>query len=145
MITLFTAGYQGRGIEEFIDMLRAHGVAHLIDIRQRPYGRKPDFNKRRLSEYLAAAGIGYTHIIELGTPKPLRDEVRRSHDYPAFFAAMDALLAEQGPALDQALALAAAQPSVLLCFEADAATCHRTPVARAMARRAPDGLEIVDL
>lgn len=145
MITLFTAGYEGRAIAEFIDMLRAHGVAHLIDVRERPLSRKPDFGKRRLAGHLAAAGIAYTHIVELGTPKPLRDEVRRSRDYPAFFARMDALLAEQGPALDRALAIAAAEPAVLLCFEADPAVCHRTPVAAAMERRAPGGLEVVHL
>jgi len=145
MITLFTAGYQGRAVDEFVDMLRAHGVAHLIDVRERPFSRKPDFNKRRLADHLAAAGIAYTHIVELGTPKALRDAVRRSHDYPAFFAEMDALLAAQGPALDRALAIAAAAPTALLCFEADPATCHRTPVAQAMARRAPAGLAIVHL
>lgn len=145
MITLFTAGYEGRAIAEFLDMLRAHGVAHLIDVRELPISRKPDFGKRRLAGHLAAAGVGYTHIVELGTPKPLRDEVRRTRDYVAFFAQMDALLAEQGPALDRALAIAAAGPAVLLCFEADPATCHRTPVAAAMAGRAPEGLEIVHL
>lgn len=145
MLTLFSAGYEGRVIDEFIDMLRAHGVAHLIDVRERPLSRKPDFSKRRLAAHLAAAGLAYTHIVELGTPKPLRDEVRRSHDYAAFFARMGDLLAEQGPALDRALAIATAEPAALLCFEADPATCHRTPVAAAMARRAPGGLEIVHL
>jgi uncharacterized protein (DUF488 family) len=145
MITLFTAGYEGRAINEFLDMLRAHGVAHLIDVRQLPISRKPDFGKRRLAGHLAAAGIGYSHIVELGTPKPLRDEVRRSRDYPAFFAQMDALLDEQPAALDQALAIAAVAPALLLCFEANPAICHRTPVAAAMARRAPAGLEVVHL
>jgi len=75
--TLFTTGYQGHTIETFLDLLLAHGIAHVIDVRQLPFSRKPDFSKKRLTAHLAAVGIAYTHLVELGTPKPLRDEVRR--------------------------------------------------------------------
>ncbi len=30
--------------------------------------------------FYAGVGIAYTHLAALGTPKPLRDEVRREHD-----------------------------------------------------------------
>src|SRR5689334_24936877 len=86
--TLFTAGYQGHNIETFLDLLVSHGVEQLIDVRQLPFSRKPDFSKKRLTAHLASVGIAYTHLAALGTPKPLRDELRREHDFPAFFAAM---------------------------------------------------------
>lgn len=136
MLTFYTAGYQGHSIETFLDLLLAHGIAHVIDVRQLPFSRKPDFSKKRLTAHLAGVGIGYTHLVALGTPKPLRDEVRRSHDYPAFFAAMDALVAAQPDALQAALDLARAQPSALLCFEADYTECHRLSVATALERLA---------
>ena len=132
MLTFFTAGYQGHSIETFVDLLLAHGVAHVIDVRQLPFSRKPDFSKKRLTAHLAAAGIGYIHLVALGTPKALRDEVRRDHDYPAFFAAMQAIIADQPDALQTALDLARAQPSALLCFEANHAECHRLTVANAL-------------
>src|SRR5215212_3957729 len=87
-LTFFTAGYQGHNIETFLDLLVSHGVEQLIDVRQLPFSRKPDFSKKRLTTHLAGVGIAYTHLAALGTPKPLRDEVRREHDFPAFFAAM---------------------------------------------------------
>ena len=136
MFTFFTAGYQGHSIETFLDLLLSHGIAHVIDVRQLPFSRKPDFSKKRLTAHLAGVGIGYTHLVALGTPKPLRDEVRRNHDYLAFFAAIEAIIAAQPEALQVALDLARAEPALLLCFEANYAECHRLSVANALERLA---------
>jgi uncharacterized protein (DUF488 family) len=145
MLTLFTAGYQGHNIETFLDLLLGHGIAHVIDIRQLPFSRKPDFSKKRLAGHLAGVGIGYTHLVALGTPKPLRDELRRGHDYAAFFTAMEAIIAAQPEALQAALDLARAQPSVLLCFEANHTECHRLVVASALERLANQRCVVVHL
>ena len=134
MVTLYTVGYQGHSIETFLDLLQANEVAQIIDVRQLPFSRKPDFSKKRLAAHLADAGIGYSHLVALGTPKALRDEVRRSQDYESFFAAMEAIVAGQPDAVQAALDLARAQPSALLCFEANAAECHRLVVAQAIER-----------
>lgn len=134
MLTFFTAGYQGHRIETFLDLLLTHRIEHVLDVRQRPFSRKPDFSKKRLAEHLARVDIGYTHLVALGTPKALRDELRYNHDYPAFFAAMEVLIAAQPEALQAALGLARAQPSVLLCFEAKHNECHRFVVAQALER-----------
>jgi uncharacterized protein (DUF488 family) len=145
MTTLFTVGYQGHSIDSFLDLLQAHGVAQLLDVRQLPFSRKPDFSKKRLSAHLAEAGIAYAHLVALGTPKSMRDEIRRSGDYPAFFAAMETLVAGQPEALREALGLAQQQTCALLCFEADVHTCHRLTVAQALARLADGALEVVHL
>jgi len=92
--------------------------------------------QRALHAHLAGVGIGYTHLVALGTPKPLRDELRRDHDLPSFFAAMEAIVADQPAALAAALDLARAQPAALLCFEASHAECHRLVVASALERLA---------
>jgi uncharacterized protein (DUF488 family) len=126
-------------------MLQAHAIQHVIDVRQLPFSRKPDFSKKRLTGHLQAVEIGYTHLVALGTPKPLRDGVRRTHDYAAFFEAMRALVAAEPEALAEALVLARARPSALLCFEADHATCHRTTVAEAIWALDPGGLQVVHL
>lgn len=143
MITLFTVGYEGQHIGPFIELLQAHGIEYVIDVRERPLSRKPDFSKRRLAAHLEAAGIGYSHLVELGTPKPIRDEKRRTHDLERFFAAVRPLLAAEPAALAQAVALAQAHTSALFCFEAQAGECHRRAVAEAMAQLAP--LQVVDL
>jgi uncharacterized protein (DUF488 family) len=142
---LFTAGYQGHNIETFLDLLLSHGVEQLIDVRQLPFSRKPDFSKKRLTAHLAGVGIAYAHLVALGTPKPLRDELRREHDYPAFFTAMQSILDAQPEAVDQALELARARPSALLCFEAKYDECHRLVVAQAIERLAGGACRVVHL
>lgn len=145
MQTLFTLGYQGHSIVTFLDLLSAHGVTMVIDVRERPYSRKPDFGKKRLAAHLEAAGIGYIHLVELGTPKPIRDTVRRDKDYPAFFAAVEPLVEAAEPALQAALAHALAEPCALLCYEGPVAECHRLVVAEAIERRAGGQLQVVHL
>jgi uncharacterized protein (DUF488 family) len=145
MTTFFTVGYQGHSIETFLDLLQAHGVAQIIDIRQLPFSRKADFSKKRLAAHLADAGIAYTHVVALGTPKALRDEVRRTHDYEAFFKVMEAIVEEQPGALQAALDLARAAPSALLCFEAQVAECHRLVVAQALERLSAGECAVVHL
>jgi uncharacterized protein (DUF488 family) len=142
---LFTVGYQGHAIETFLDLLMAHGIEHIIDVRQLPFSRKPDFSKKRLTAHLDSVSIGYTHLVQLGTPKALRDEVHRTHDYPAFFADMDALVATQPQALQAALDIARAQPSALLCFEANQTECHRLSVAQAIKQLAGEQCRIEHL
>ncbi len=144
-LTLFTTGYQGHNIETFLDLMVSHGIEQLIDVRQLPFSRKPDFSKKRLAAHLDSVGIAYTHLVALGTPKPLRDEVRRAHDFPAFFAAMQAIIDAQPEALREALELARARPSVLLCFEGNHAECHRLVVAQAIARLAEGQCRLVHL
>jgi uncharacterized protein (DUF488 family) len=145
MTTLFTVGYQGQSIVTFRELILAHGVETVLDVRERPYSRKPDFSKKRLTAHLAAEGIAYLHLVELGTPKPIRDEVKRSKNFPAFFAAVTPLIEAQEEALQAALARARAEVCALLCYEGPAQECHRRAVAEAMARRAGGELTVVHL
>ena len=130
MPDLFTIGYQGTTLDAVTAALRAAGVTHLLDIRAVPQSRKPGFSKTLLSGTLAAAGIGYTHLRALGTPKPGRDAVRHG-DVAAmhriFLAHMQQPDAQVE--LQQARAAAAAAPCCLLCFERDHTECHRAIVA----------------
>lgn len=145
MRTLFTLGYQGHSIATFLELLLAHGITTVIDVRERPYSRKPDFSKKRLAAHLAAEGITYIHLVELGTPKPIRDEVRRSKDYKAFFAVVTPLVEAQDEALQAALTRARAETCALLCYEGPVAECHRLAVAEALLRRAAGSLDVTHL
>ena len=127
---LLTIGYQGLALRDFVGVLRASGATHLLDVRAVPQSRKPGFSRRMLAASLAEAGIAYTHLRALGTPKPGRIAARRgaaatlASVYEAHLATPDAIAA-----LAEAAALAAASPCCLLCFEADPAFCHRSIVA----------------
>ena len=130
MPRLCTIGYEGATLDGVLSALRAAGVTHLLDIRARAQSRKPGFSKTLLGGSAAAAGIGYTHLRGLGTPKPGRDAVRRGDVAGMrriFRAHMDT--AEAQADLAQARAAAADAPCCLLCFERDHTHCHRAIVA----------------
>ncbi len=127
---LFTIGYEGSIVDEVVASLRAAGVTHLLDIRAVPQSRKPGFSKRLLSGTLEAAGIHYTHLKGLGTPKAGRDAVRHG-DVGAMHRIFRAHMQEPEAQMDLARAadIAAHAPACLLCFERDHTHCHRQIVA----------------
>ena len=136
-MTLFTIGYEQSTQAAVIAALRDAGVAHLLDVRAVPQSRKPGFSRRLLCASVEAAGMRYTHLRGLGTPKAGRDAVR--HGRPAemhriFRAHMTDPAAQSD--LARAAELAAAEPVCLLCFERDPATCHRTIVAEMLEQNA---------
>jgi uncharacterized protein (DUF488 family) len=137
MPQLFTIGYEGSTQPAVIEALREAGVAHLIDVRAVPQSRKPGFSKRLLCASVEAAGMRYTHLQALGTPKAGRDAVR--HGNPAamhriFRGHMEEPAAQAD--LARAAALAAEAPCCLLCFERDHTQCHRSIVAELLGRAA---------
>ena len=64
---VFTVGHSTRSGEEFVQILKAHGVEVLVDVRTFPGSRRyPQFNRVALSESLEKAGIEYRHEPRLG-------------------------------------------------------------------------------
>jgi uncharacterized protein (DUF488 family) len=134
--TLYTIGYEGQDIHDFISIIDLHQIKRIIDVRRNPISRKFGFSKRRLQELLAANNIDYIHIVELGTPKLVRADLKVNKDYTAFFSAFDEYLAQQSEPLQRAIDLAREKPSAILCFEREHSQCHRFSVANAMAQQA---------
>ena len=67
MATLYTIGHSTRTLEELIQVLQAHGIQTLVDIRSFPMSRRlPYFNREALEKTLPAAGIRYVWMKELG-------------------------------------------------------------------------------
>jgi uncharacterized protein (DUF488 family) len=127
---LRTIGYEAATQAAVIGALKAAGVGVLIDVRAVPSSRRAGFSKRILAASLAEAGIDYVHLQALGTPKAGRQAARAGR--PAEMRAIyEAHLAEPRAQFElaQALDIARERPAALLCYEADAAHCHRRIVA----------------
>jgi uncharacterized protein (DUF488 family) len=141
MPDLLTIGYQGSTLAHVLAALRDANVAHLVDVRAVPQSRKPGFSKRLLAASVEAAGMRYTHLRGLGTPKAGRDAVRhgevaRMHTIYAAHMQSDEAQAH----LAHAIAIARDDRACLLCFERDHTTCHRDIVAGLI--RARTGQEV---
>jgi uncharacterized protein (DUF488 family) len=139
---IFTIGYEGATMADFLAALTAAGVERVIDVRALPLSRRPGFSKSTLAASLAEVGIGYVHLKALGTPKPGRDAAKRGDraTLEHVYAGQLELPEAQAQAA-QMLDLAAEKPSALLCFERDPAICHRTLLLAAEGQ----GAEVVDL
>src|ERR1035441_2598004 len=60
-------GDSTRTWKAFLDLLRAHRVKRVIDVRSIPRSRhNPQFNRETLPTKLRAARIGYVHLQKLG-------------------------------------------------------------------------------
>jgi len=67
MATLFTIGHSTRSLDELIEVLQAHSIQTLVDIRSFPMSRRlPHFNSESLGKTLPEAGIQYVSMKELG-------------------------------------------------------------------------------
>ena len=81
---IYTIGYGSRSIEELIELLHAHKIAYLIDVRSAPYSRyKPEFSKAPLANTLEQHGIRYVFMGDTlgGRPDDETCYVNRKVDY----------------------------------------------------------------
>jgi uncharacterized protein (DUF488 family) len=134
---IFTIGYEGTTVGEFIAALHKAGVKRLIDVRALPLSRRPGFSKTALRGALEEAGIEYLHLKALGTPADGRAAARagRHADLERIYAGQ-LELPEAIAQSAQMLALANEMPSALLCMEREPAHCHRTLLLDAVAPEA---------
>ena len=109
----------------------------LVDVRAIAASRRPGFSKTALANGLAEAGIGYLHLRALGTPAAGRAAARAGKVaemrtiYAGQLETTEALVA-----LEQLLDAAGERRAALLCYEREAADCHRSMLAeRMLARR----------
>ena len=131
---IFTIGYEGTTVSEFIAALKRVAVERVIDVRALPLSRRPGFSKSALRAALDEAGIEYVHLKALGTPADGRAAARagRHAELERIYAGQlelpEAMM--QGA---QMLELAREKPSALLCMERDPVQCHRTLLLDAVA------------
>lgn len=132
---VLTIGHSNRSIGDFLEMLTAHGVKRLIDVRTIPRSRhNPQFNRESLPESLKGVGIAYEHRIELGglrhtTKSSVNTGWRNASfrgyaDYmqtPEFWAAVEALIQS-----------AKREQVAIMCAEAVPWRCHRSLIADAL-------------
>lgn len=126
---LWTIGYEGHSPESLTLTLRDAGIERLVDIRELPLSRKAGFSKTALAAGLQHAGIDYTHLKPLGTPRAVRHAYKADDDHAAFARAyLDHLDTVPG-AVEELEALARAQRCAVLCVERDWKECHRGVLA----------------
>jgi uncharacterized protein (DUF488 family) len=138
---VFTIGHSTRTIGEFIEILRAHGVRRVVDVRSIPRSRhNPQFNRESLARHLRAARIGYVHLKKLGGLRHAKADSQNLGWHNASFRGFaDYMQTEDFLAgLGRLEKLAVTKPTAIMCAEAVPWRCHRSLIADALlVRRFP--------
>lgn len=142
---LYTIGYQGRSIDNLIEILRSNNIETVVDIRELPLSRMRGFSKTRLSQALELAGIRYVSIRKLGSPRDFRHEYRQTQDWNLFARRFETFLQTKEKELEELTQRVYEETTCLLCFERESNLCHRSIVANAIKSKSDNGLRISHL
>jgi uncharacterized protein (DUF488 family) len=134
-LIVLTVGHSNRLLGGFVEMLRAHGVELLVDVRTVPRSRhNPQFNKDALPKSLAPAGIRYEHMPALGGLRHARrDSPNTGWRNASFRGYADSMQTpEFEAALGKLIEKAGKKRLAVMCAEAVPWRCHRSLLADAL-------------
>jgi len=146
-MTLFTIGYEGRDIEEYLELLKRNMVKLVIDVRRNPISRKRGFSKTRMREALSNEGIDYIHFPQLGIESERRKGLKNRSDYLSLFSwyEEEVLIREHDTLMEIISILNESDRIALTCYEADFTFCHRSRVSNMLSEIAESELDLVHL
>lgn len=133
-IILFTIGYEGISLEEYLNRLLKNDVKILIDVRNNALSMKYGFSKSQLQRYCNSLGIEYMHFPEVGIKSEQRQELNTQSDYDNLFSVycennLKKTTASQLKILEL---LQENKRIALTCFEANICQCHRKHLSEAI-------------
>lgn len=133
--TLFTIGYEGITLEEYLNKLIINDIRLLCDVRNNPLSMKFGFSKTQLKSACESIGIAYVHLPEVGIQSEDRQELNAQADYDRLFKTYkETTLKETIDNQKIILNLLIKHKRIALtCFEANICQCHRKPLAEAIA------------
>jgi uncharacterized protein (DUF488 family) len=131
---LYTIGYEGISLEEYLNRLLINDIKVLVDVRNNPLSMKYGFTKSQLSRYCLSLGIRYVHIPDLGIQSHFRQDLNTQADYDRLFAdyrenTLKKTIQQQ---LHVLRILNQCKRVALTCFEANIDHCHRKHLAEAI-------------
>jgi uncharacterized protein (DUF488 family) len=129
---VWTVGHSTRSESEFVQLLLAHEIKTLVDVRSFPSSRRfPQFNQKRLIEDLSKLGITYHHSPALGgrrQPNPnSRNTAWKNASFRAYADYMETPAFAEG--VNDLLETARQYQTAIMCAEALWWKCHRSLIS----------------
>jgi len=137
-LTVLTIGYSTRTFEEFVQLLEAHRIKLLVDVRTVSRSKhNSQFDKESLSKNLKHYGIKYIHIPEIGGLRhPKHDTINLAWKNSGFRGYADYMQTREfADNLLKIIALSRQNPLALMCAEALPWRCHRNLISDALVIR----------
>lgn len=134
MTILYTIGYEGISLEEYLNKLIVNDIKVLCDVRKNPLSMKFGFSKTQLQNACNGVGIEYLHIPQLGIDSDKRQELNTQEDYDKLFILYrDNILTQTQGYQEKIIDVLKEKKRVALtCFEANICQCHRKHLADAI-------------
>ena len=134
--TLHTIGHSTRTIDAFVELLKAHDIELLADVRRWPASRRhPHFHREALAKTLHEARVNYLWRGDLGGfRKPVPGSPNTAWRVGAFRAYADFMLTPEFTAVMNEMERLADEQR-LMCAEAVPWQCHRQLLADAFLTR----------
>ena len=131
---LFTIGYEGVSLENYLNKLVKNDVKLLVDVRKNSLSMKFGFSKSLLKKYCESLGIEYIHIPEVGIDSNQRQELNTQEDYDALFDVYKKTTLEVTLSYQEKIItlLEKYNRIALTCFEAEICQCHRKPLSESI-------------
>lgn len=145
MCVIYSIGHSNRSIEQFLGLLKAHGIKKVVDVRTIPGSRhNPQFNKEMLRAALKKIGIHYEHLKVLGgLRKTQKGSVNLGWKNLSFRGFADYMqTSEFAKGLNRVRTIARKQKTVIMCAEAVPWHCHRSLIADALVK---NGLQVLHI
>lgn len=144
---VWTVGHSTRSAEEFMEILAAHKIEALVDVRSFPGSRRyPQFNKQQFASALTENGIDYFHLPELGgRRRPRKDSKNTSWKNQSFRAYADHMETEEfQQGIERLLKIAGKKRAAIMCAEALWWRCHRSLISDFLKARGVEVIHILD-
>jgi len=143
---LYTIGYEGIFLEEYINKLIKQDIKILIDVRKNPFSMKYGFSKNILKKSLDNVGIIYDNLDELGVESENRQNLKTQADYNFLFLNYKIQLKNKINYLNNLYKNIMEYKRVAItCFEADYKKCHRSILAKEMSILFRNKFKVINL
>ncbi len=132
--TIFTIGYEGVSLENYLNKLVKNNIKLLIDVRKNPLSMKYGFSKTLLKRFCESLGLTYIHIPEVGIHSNKRQALEKQEDYDVLFEHYKKTTLKKTSTNQQEIIVLLNKYNriALTCFEANICQCHRLPLAESL-------------
>ncbi len=122
METIYTIGHGNHSIGRFLNILKAHHINMLIDVRRRPGSRQfPQFNREPLKESVEKNGIKYHYLGDLIGGDPKFERYMKTERFLQGIIELERVIKNKTP--------------VIMCSEFNYFRCHRRFISSALTEK----------
>ena len=145
--TLYTIGYEGLNIEQYLNKLIRNNVKVLCDVRRNPVSMKYGFSKNQLMRACNSLHIKYFHFPSLGIASEMRQSLETQNDYDLLFEAYKSTVLKNEIVPQKLIVelIRLYNNVAITCFESDINKCHRTHLANVLTKTEGWNLNLIHL